>query len=98
MWLPIQWPVASDKLIFKLFDYDSTGSDELVGSIKFSIKEIMKADKPVYKWVNIYGAHNGYSGENSTKMNNHPELGSSWKGRILVSYFAEDTKNPTMKI
>jgi hypothetical protein len=30
-------------------------------------------------------------------MKNNPELASTWKGRVLVEYFAEDTKNPEMK-
>lgn len=42
MWLPIQWPVASNRLIFKVYDYDKAGSDELVGSMTFSIKDIVK--------------------------------------------------------
>jgi hypothetical protein len=31
-------------------------------------------------------------------MNNNPEFASTWKGRILVHYSAEDTKDPEMKI
>jgi len=31
-------------------------------------------------------------------MNHNPEYASQWKGRILVQYFAEETKNPEMKI
>jgi hypothetical protein len=98
MWLPIQWPVASNRLIFKLYDYDATASDELVGSMMFSIKEIVNTPGGETKWINLYGAPVGYSGGNCDKMNNHPEHSSSWKGRILVQYSAEDTKNPEMKI
>ena len=74
--------------------------DELVGSLKFSLKEIIKAtkDAPVYRWVNLYGAPLGVKGKNTDNMNNNPEFASSWKGRILIMYYAEDTKNPTMKI
>jgi Ca2+-dependent lipid-binding protein len=43
MWLPVQWPVASNRLIFKLYDYDSTDTDDLVGSMIFSIKSIVEA-------------------------------------------------------
>lgn len=52
----------------------------------------------MYRWVSLYGAPLGVSGENTDKMNNNPEYASTWKGRILIMYYAEDTKNPTMKI
>jgi hypothetical protein len=70
--------------VFKLYDYDSAGSDELVGSMIFSIKDIVTAGVSTFRWVNLYGAPNGYSGDNSTKMNNNPEFASSWKGRLLL--------------
>jgi len=98
MLLPIQWPVASNRLVFKLFDYDSAGSDELVSSMIFSIKEIVKVTDRTFKWLNLYGAPLGRSGNNSVKMNNNPEFASTWKGRILVQFYAEDTKHPEMKI
>ena len=40
MLIPVQWPVASDRLVIKLYDYDKVG-DEIVGSMIFSIKEIV---------------------------------------------------------
>ena len=92
--LPIQWPVASNRLIFKLYDFENTGLHELVGSLVFSIKDILAVPGPTFNWVNIYGAPLGKSGENTNKMNNNPEIASTWKGRILVQYHAEDTKNP----
>ena len=97
--LPLQFPSANDRLIFQLWDQNKV-VDELVGSLKFSLKEIIKAtkDAPVYRWVNLYGAPLGVKGKNTDNMNNNPEFASSWKGRILIMYYAEDTKNPTMKI
>jgi hypothetical protein len=47
-----------------------------VGSIKFSIKEILETTEPVYKWVNIYGALVGVSGKNTDRMNSNPDLAS----------------------
>lgn len=75
-------------------------SDELVGSIRFSVKEILKAtvQEPVCEWVNVYGAHIGYSGDNTDRMNNDPLNASCWKGRILVMYYQEEVKNPIMKV
>lgn len=73
MWLPIQWPVASNRLVFKLYDYDKTDTDDLVGSMIFSIKEIVNTVGGAFKWINLYGAPAGCTGANSDKMNNHPE-------------------------
>ena len=49
------------------------------------------------KWINLYGAHNGYTGASSTKMNKDPSIASNWKGRILVEFFCEDAKHPICK-
>jgi hypothetical protein len=29
-------------------------------------------------------------------MNKNPDLASSWKGRVLIMYYSEETKNPKM--
>lgn len=98
MLLPIQWPVASNRLVFGLYDYDSAGSDELVASMIFSIKEIVKEPGAKFKWLNLFGAPLDCSGDNTKRMNNNPELASTWKGRLLVQFYSEDTKHPEMKI
>ncbi len=46
MWLPIQWPIASSRLIFKVWDEDTAGSDELVGAMVFNIKDIIACPEP----------------------------------------------------
>lgn len=84
MLMPVQWPVASNRLVFKIFDYEQAGSDELVGSLKFSIKDICACKEPTFNWINIYGAPLDCRGSNTDKMNNHPEYASAWKGRVLV--------------
>jgi len=76
--------VASDRLVFKLWDANTASSDELIGSMVFSIKELIACPGPTFNWINVYGAPLGYSGENTQKMNNNPELASTWKGRVLV--------------
>lgn len=37
-----------------------------------------------YDWKNIYGAPLNVSGKMTDMMNNNPEIGSLWKGRILI--------------
>ena len=66
----------------------------------FSLKKLIaEGSVPGGKffWHNMYGAHNGYSGKVSNMMNDQPELGSSWKGRILMQIEAEDAKHPIRK-
>lgn len=55
-------------------------------------------EKPMCKWMNLYGAHNNYRGSTSTKMNLDPAEAAAWKGRLLVQWFTEDIKYPIMKI
>ena len=98
-WLPIQWPLASDRLLLQLFDEDTT-TDEIVGSMYFSLKKLVaEGSVPGGKffWHNMYGAHNGYSGSVTDLMNDQPEMGSSWKGRILMQIEAEESKHPERK-
>ena len=86
--IPLQWPMSNDKLNLTVWDYDSGSSDELVGSIMLSLKEIVdncSNESGELRWVNIYGAHTGYiQFENMIKMNNNPEVASLWKGRVLL--------------
>jgi len=39
-WLPIQWPLASDRLLLQLYDED-TIMDSIVGSMHFSLRKMI---------------------------------------------------------
>lgn len=75
-------------------------ADEIVGSMYFSLKKMI-ADGSVpngrFFWHNMYGAPTGYSGTNCNLMNEQPELGSAWKGRILMQIESEESKHPERK-
>lgn len=98
-WLPIQWPMASDRIVIKLYDEDPLTS-EIVGSMFFSFKKIVNEYGPEgsLMWTNIYGSPLGVSGANTEKMNDNPEVASTWKGRILMHISAFDTKSPEIKV
>ena len=49
-------------------------------------------------WKNLYGSPLGVSGENQVKMNENPDLASTWKGRTLMHISAFDVKNPELKV
>lgn len=36
-WLPVQWPLSTDRFVLKVYDKDSV-KDEIVGSMFFSLK------------------------------------------------------------
>lgn len=98
-WLPLQWPLSSDRLVMQLKDED-TVSDELFGSMFFSLKDLVTKGSVAggyYYWQNLYGAPTGYSGENADKMNDNPELASAWMGRMLMHIECEDSKHPERK-
>jgi len=85
-WLPIQWPLASDRFCLSLYDEDKV-VDEIVGSMYFSLKKLIaegSVPNGKFFWHNMYGAPIGYSGKVCDVMNAQPELGSAWKGRILM--------------
>lgn len=70
-WLPIQWPLASDRLLLQVKDEDSV-TDEMVGSMYFSLKKLISEGSipgGMYFWHNLYGAPEGYSGKNCDLMN-----------------------------
>ena len=85
------------RLVFKVFDED-TVCDEVVGSIVLHAKNIIGPKNGVYMWKNIYGAPVDVGGSVSEQMNENPEMGSLWKGRILMQVLAEKTDKPVFKV
>ena len=83
--------------MFKVFDEDLT-MDELVGSIVLQAKNIIGPKNGLYFWKNVYGAPKDVSGANAKNMNENPEIGSLWKGRILMQVLAEKTEKPVLRM
>lgn len=49
-------------------------------------------------WKNVYGAPMDKTNKAAQNMNENPELGSFWKGRILMQVFAVKTEKPVYKV
>lgn len=49
-------------------------------------------------WKNVYGAPLNKTNKAAKAMNENPELGSLWKGRILMQVFAVKTEKPVYKV
>lgn len=86
-------------MVLKLYDEDKV-SDEIVGSMYFSIKEIVNTckDDGILVWKNLYGSPLGCSGANTKLMNDNPDVASTWKGRTLMHISCFDVKNPELKV
>ena len=46
----------------------------------------------------MYGSRTGSANDAASDMNKDSQIASSWKGRILVEYFIEDSKYPLSKV
>lgn len=49
-------------------------------------------------WKNVYGAPMDKTNKAAKNMNENPELGSFWKGRILMQVYAVKTERPVYRI
>jgi|688.fasta_scaffold62346_4 hypothetical protein len=84
-------------LNFKVFDEDAV-NDELIGSFQFKAKSIIEDLNGKYFWKNIYGSPLDVSGKHTDRMNENPDIGSLWKGRILMQVVAELTEKPILLV
>jgi hypothetical protein len=90
--------MASDRLVLELKDDDGNlKAHDMVGSMFFSLKKLIELGRQEgghYYWQNMYGSPVGYENGAGDLMNKNPEIGSSWKGRILMQVESEESKHP----
>jgi len=99
MMIPVEIPTRNETISLQVWDQDEL-VDELCCSLSLNVKTILKyegEENSMVKWINLYGAPQGYSGSNASSMNTDPSTATKWKGRILVEYFCEDIKHPLCK-
>lgn len=101
LWIPVQTPLVSSRLVMTVYDEDVTSYDT-IGSMSFQIHEIIKKaktskDSPWY-WKDIYGSAEGVSGKHTDEMNRIPEAASTWRGRVLMQVVVEKSDKPEMKV
>ena len=67
-----------------VYDEDLT-TKEIIGSFEFDINQILDKHRfNTWQYVHIYGAPLGVSGKFTDTMNANAEIGSLWKGKILL--------------
>ncbi|KAF0685797.1 Aste57867_22405 [Aphanomyces stellatus] len=99
LWLVLREPSLANKVVLVVKDWDRLASDEIVAHSYHSLRLIKKmcsaSDSGTFgpMWLNLYGAPLNFTGniipgENSAKnqMNTFPDLGTFYRGRILVSF------------
>lgn len=81
----------TSRLTLQIYDED-TFVDEVMGSVLLDVADLISEKNKGGKffWANIFGAPKEASGGAQKKMmNDNPEMGSSFRGRILVQTVAE---------
>ena len=79
---------------------EDTLTSEIVGSMFFSLKNLVKlgANEGKFFWQNLYGAPLDSSGYIAKAMDDNPELGSTWKGKILMHVECQNADHPERRI
>lgn len=94
--LPFTEPNMSKNLRIQVYDHDSIGSSDIIGSNKLSKKAIMAGYYKHYYWMNLYGSNIDGNEKYSELMNSFPPLGSWYKGRIYIKLEVVPDKNPKL--
>lgn len=93
--LPASLPTINDRIILRLYDWDSGPmADELMGTVAFSIKDILDNKYKQPFWVNIYGAHSDTDVKYEKMQNETPELATEWKGRLELAITMRQEDKP----
>lgn len=97
--IPVSIPTVSQKIVLTIKDHDSASKDDLVGSIEINVNDVI--NKNMYnelRYFDIYGSPFNDDSKYCTLMNNNAEIGSAWKGRILMKITTSDSDNPSASI
>ena len=103
LWIPVCQPSISNKINFTLWDSDTFGEDELIGSLNFQWekipyqKEALLDPTKAYFWANVYGAPEGINNEKAVEMNYNQKLASHWRGRVLMCLFKSEIDKALLK-
>ena len=93
--IAVVYPVISTKLLFSLLDKD-TGRDDIVGSFEINVNDILKGNYEKFSSINLYGPPVGCTGEYTDKMLKNPEIGSMWRGYIVLKIDGVSTDVPSL--
>ena len=91
-------PVEGEKIgkSIKQLNYDDENAKNSMTPEDYETARETKNGR--FFWKNVYGAPMGKTNKAAETMNENPELGSFWKGRILMQVFAVRTEKPVFKV
>ena len=99
IYCPVILPSYSDTIEVNIMDHDYFDADDFIGTLFFSFHDLLKHGERYSQpqWWNIYGAPQcsdswpamagpgGRMERSASAMNKGERVGSSWRGRILMS-------------
>jgi hypothetical protein len=92
--MAVNYPVISQRLVFSVWDYDMVGKDEIVGSFEVNVNDIINNKYSDFRYIQLYGPPMNVSNKFAKSMEENPEVGSLWRGKILIKMEAEKTDSP----
>jgi hypothetical protein len=94
---PVSEPCVSQKVKMIIKDID-TMSFDYVGSIELKIEDIRRGRYKTPQFLDIYGSYVNQNDKENNLMNTNAEIGSRWKGRLLISIDYEDIPKPILAV
>lgn len=91
--IPVSFPIVSQKICCSIWDHDKLG-DDIIGSFEINVNDILGGQYDQFRYINIYGAPLNCSGPSTNMMNENSEIGSLWKGKLLVRAEYKKTEFP----
>ena len=95
--IPVSVPTVSQKLVMVVKDKDPT-IDDIVGSLELNIEDILNGKYNNLQYFNIYGSPLNKHGKIYDMMNYNAEIGSKWKGRVLMKFDVSNVDAPAVKV
>lgn len=98
--LAVVYPVISQKILLSVWDRDEIQykGDDIVGCFEINVKDVMLNKYSDFTFINLYGPPMESSGVFRDKMINNPEIGSCWRGGIMIKIDWCDTDTPQKSV
>lgn len=86
----------SGKVECSVWDKDLV-KDEVIASFELNLNQVLNGEYSTFRYINLYGAPIDADNAYATMMNQNAEIGSLWKGRVLIKAEAEKKEKPGNK-
>ncbi len=83
-------PTLNRKVIITVWDKSKKTEHKVIGTVTLKLDDIQSNKHEYPCWFNLYGSSNEGT-EYARTMNQYPELGCTWKGRVLLAFKSYDS-------